>query len=175
MPRCTPIPSSQYPGTKHLRRARSLNAILVSRFKLIWVVWAPRKSRRLKRARPLRKINRAATQTPSRRRTLCRKCMNIRDRHVQSFSQDLPFTGHTHRVLRMLRGCCIGLQGTQAGRLGRAGYQRSAAVGDGMIKQFEHEPKRREVLFVDSTIVVAIQRVADDGIGLALHDEQFLD
>jgi hypothetical protein len=37
--------------------------------------------------------------------------------------------------------CCIALTRTQAGLFRRARFQCSAAVGDGMIEQFEHEAK----------------------------------
>jgi hypothetical protein len=70
--------------------------------------------------------------------------------------------------------CCLVLTRTQAARLGRT-YQCSAAVGYGMIEQFEHEAKGCEVFFVDGVIVVALERVADNGIDLALHQQQFLD
>src|SRR6476620_2742708 len=60
-----------------------------------------------------------------------------------------------------------------ARRFEAASFQCRPPLGNGMIKQFEHEAERRQFLFFDRAVVLAFERFSDYGIHLALHGQQF--
>jgi hypothetical protein len=50
-----------------------------------------------------------------------------------------------------------------------------APVGDGLMKQAEHQTVRSEIGFLDCAVIVAIQCLAQNFVGLALHGIKLLD
>ncbi len=61
------------------------------------------------------------------------------------------------------------LPGAHPRQVGCGNVKRSAPVGDRMVKLIQNEINGREIAILDRPIVIAIERLAQDSVDLALH------
>jgi hypothetical protein len=64
-----------------------------------------------------------------------------------------------------------GLSRAPTRKFGDARFHFRASLGNGVMKQFEHKAKGRQVFFVDGAVIVGLERFADDGVHRALHGQ----
>src|ERR1700736_3003040 len=79
--------------------------------------------------------------------------------------------GHGRASAELAAGRQCALSRTEASEFGGAHLHCRVSLSDRVMKQFEHEAKGRQVVFVDGAVIVALERVADDAIHFGLHGQ----
>src|SRR5258708_6757211 len=79
--------------------------------------------------------------------------------------------GHRRALAEWAADASALLSRTEASEFGGAHLHCRVSFSNRVMKQFDHEAKGRQIFFVDGAVIVALERVADDGIHFALHGQ----